>query len=331
VSVIDEIKARLDLVAYISETVPLKKAGRSYKARCPFHQERTPSFVVFPETQHWRCFGACGEGGDIITFAMKQNGWDFNEALAHLAERAGVELRPRTVEQEQHDAFFERMLGLLEETARFYHSLLQEAPQAEVARAYLLRRGLNEQTIMDGSLGYNPGERRDAPELWGFGADHKPVWLPRGITIPWVAAGHVWRVNIRRPEGDPKYAAAAGSATALYRSNTLAPGWAAVLVEGELDALTIWQHAGGIISAVATGSTTAARRPRWLAPLAACDVVLVAFDSDEPGEEAAAYWLNILPKARRWRPYFGKDANGLATSGGDVAAWILDGLGSAPW
>ena len=75
----------------------------------------------------------------------------------------------------------------------------------------------------------------------------------------------------------------------------------------------------------------AARRPRWLAPLAACDVVLVAFDSDEPGEEAAAYWLNILPKARRWRPYFGKDANGLATSGGDVAAWILDGLGSAPW
>jgi len=199
-------------------------------------------------------------------------------------------------------------------------------------RAWLIeKRGLNEQTIMDGSLGYNPGERRDAPELWGFGADHKPVWLPRGITIPWVAAGHVWRVNIRRPEGDPKYAAAAGSATALYRSNTLAPGWAAVLVEGELDALTIWQHAGGIISAVATGSTTAARRPRWLAPLAACDVVLVAFDSDEPGEEAAAYWLNILPKARRWRPYFGKDANGLATSGGDVAAWILDGLGSAPW
>ncbi len=103
------------------------------------------------------------------------------------------------------------------------------------------------------------------------------------------------------------------------------------LVEGEFDALTIWQHAGRNIAAVATGSTTAARRPRWLAPLAACCVVLVAFDGDEAGEEAAAYWLRVLPRARRWRPYFGKDANDLATSGGDVAAWILDGLGSAPW
>jgi len=188
VSVIDEIKARLDLVAYISETVPLKKAGRSYKARCPFHQERTPSFVVFPETQHWRCFGACGEGGDIITFAMKQNGWDFNEALAHLAERAGVELRPRTVEQEQHDAFFERMLGLLEETARFYHSLLQEAPQAEVARAYLVRRGLNEQTIADFLLGYAPDDwQATLSHLEGLGYSAADI----------VAAG----VAIRNDEG----------------------------------------------------------------------------------------------------------------------------------
>jgi len=200
------------------------------------------------------------------------------------------------------------------------------------ARAWLVeKRGLNEQTIMDGSLGYNPVDRQEAPELWGFEADHRPVWLPRGITIPWAARGHAWRVNIRRPEGNPKYVSAAGSATALYRANMLASGRAAMLVEGEFDALTIWQHAGGIIAAVATGSTTAARRPRWLAPLAACGVVLVAFDSDEAGEEAAAYWLHILPKARRWRPYFGKDANDLAMGGGDVAAWILDGLGDAGW
>lgn len=199
------------------------------------------------------------------------------------------------------------------------------------ARAWLVeKRGLSEQTIMEGSLGYNPQDRRESPGQWGFEADHRPVWLPRGITIPWAAGGHAWRVTIRRPEGDPKYVAAAGSANALFRSDRLAPGWPAVLVEGEFDALTIWQHAGGIVVAVATGSTTAARRPRWLAPLAACRMVLVAFDSDAAGEEAAAYWLNILPKARRWRPYFGKDANGLATSGGDVAAWILDGLGSAP-
>ena len=96
-SVAEEIKARLDLVAYISETVSLKKAGRTFKARCPFHQERTPSFVVFPETQTWRCFGACGEGGDIFAFAMKQHGWDFKEALTNLAERAGVEIQEFTM------------------------------------------------------------------------------------------------------------------------------------------------------------------------------------------------------------------------------------------
>ena len=173
------------------------------------------------------------------------------------------------------------------------------------------------------------GMRR--PPYGGSGADHKPIWLPAGVTIPWAAGGHTWRVSIRRPEGTPKYVVAGGSGNALYRVATIAPGWAAVLVEGEFDALTIWQHAGGIIASVATGSTTGARRPCWQTRLASCDVVLVAFDSDKAGEEAAAYWLNILPKARRWRPYFGKDANGLAVAGGDVAAWILDGLGSAPW
>ncbi len=205
-------------------------------------------------------------------------------------------------------------------------------PAGAKARAWLRdSRGLSEQTIMNASLGYNAEDRREAPDLWGFGDDHKPVWLPRGITIPWAAGGHAWRVSIRRPEKDPKYVAAAGSANALYRVDTLAPGFGVVLVEGEFDALTIWQHAGGIISSVATGSTSGARRPHWLTRLASCGVVLAAFDDDEAGEEAAAYWLDVLPNARRWRPYYGKDANGLATSGGDVAAWILDGLGSAPW
>ncbi|MBN1965201.1 MAG: DNA primase, partial [Anaerolineae bacterium] len=132
-SVADEVKARLDLVAYIEESVPLQKAGRTYKACCPFHQERTPSFVVFPETQTWRCFGACAEGGDIFSFAMKQNGWDFKEALRHLAERAGVELEERSPQQAQQDAQFERLLGVLNETATFFNRLFKEAPGAEIA------------------------------------------------------------------------------------------------------------------------------------------------------------------------------------------------------
>ena len=164
-SVVDEIKARLDLVAYIGESVSLKKAGRNYKALCPFHQERTPSFIVFPESQTWRCFGACGEGGDIFAFAMRMHGWDFNEALQNLAQRAGVELKPRSPQQAEQEAAFERLLGLLEEAARFFHTQLLQAPAAQGARHYVARRGLSAQTVEAFLLGY-------APDDWGAALDH---------------------------------------------------------------------------------------------------------------------------------------------------------------
>ena len=89
-SVIDEIKDRLDIIDVISGYVPLSKAGRNYKGLCPFHNEKTPSFIVFPETQGWHCFGACGTGGDIFSFVMKRENLDFGEGPALLGAKAGV-------------------------------------------------------------------------------------------------------------------------------------------------------------------------------------------------------------------------------------------------
>lgn len=153
--VVDEIKERLDIVDVIGAYVPLQKAGRYYRALCPFHAEKTPSFYVFPDSQRWHCFGACGEGGDIFTFVMKREGWDFATALEELARRAGVILRPRTPEQARADEENARLKAAVAEAARYYHHLLLHAPEAARAREYLARRGLSSETVLRFQLGYS--------------------------------------------------------------------------------------------------------------------------------------------------------------------------------
>ena len=160
-SVIDEVKDRLDIVEVISSYVPLQKSGRNYKALCPFHSEKTPSFVVFPDSQHWHCFGACSEGGDVFTFVMKREGWDFRTALEGLARRAGVELRPRTPAQVEAQEEADRLRSALTTAAQYYNHLLRHAPEAEAARAYVTRRGLSDETVERFLLGYSlPGWER---------------------------------------------------------------------------------------------------------------------------------------------------------------------------
>ncbi len=153
--VVDEIKERLDIVDVIGAYVPLQRAGRYYRALCPFHAEKTPSFYVFPDSQRWHCFGACGEGGDIFTFVMKREGWDFATALEELARRAGVVLRPRTPEQVRVDEENARLQAAVAEAARYYHHLLLHAPEAARAREYLARRDLTSETILRFQLGYS--------------------------------------------------------------------------------------------------------------------------------------------------------------------------------
>lgn len=154
-SVVDDVRERTDIVELVTQYVPLTKAGRTFKARCPFHQERTPSFVVNPERQTWHCFGACGTGGDVFSFLMRAEHLDFRGALERLAERAGIALEARpeqAQEQEQHA----RLLQALSHAATFYANLLVNAAEAQPARDHLLGRGLQRDTWDTFQLGYSP-------------------------------------------------------------------------------------------------------------------------------------------------------------------------------
>jgi DNA primase len=156
-SEIDEIKARIDIADLVSETVDLRRAGRNYTGFCPFHANtRTPAFVVWPDTGTWRCFGECNDGGDIFKFVMKKEGWDFPTALKVLAERAGVDLRPPTPEQQEKAEENEHLRNLLEDAVTFYRHQLNNTPDGKKALAYLQARGLDAETIEGFGLGYAP-------------------------------------------------------------------------------------------------------------------------------------------------------------------------------
>ncbi|MDY7041076.1 MAG: DNA primase [Chloroflexota bacterium] len=164
-SVVDEIKTRMDIVDLISEYVTLRKSGRNYTGLCPFHSEKTPSFVVFPETQTWHCFGACATGGDIFTFIQKRENMDFPESLRLLAQRAGVALEPPSEKKTAEEQLKQRLREINAAAAKYFHDLLLTASQGEIAREYLTQRGINQETTSRFQLGY-------ALDSWQALSDH---------------------------------------------------------------------------------------------------------------------------------------------------------------
>jgi len=165
-TVVDDIKDRLDIVEIVGQTVKLRRTGKNYIGFCPFHSNtRTPAFVVFPETQTWRCFGQCNEGGDLFGYMMKREGWDFNEALKQLAERAGVTLAQHTPETKANEQARQDLSAVLEEAAAFFRQQMLTNPAGKKALDYLHKRGLTDETIKVWGLGY-------APESWSALLDH---------------------------------------------------------------------------------------------------------------------------------------------------------------
>lgn len=326
-SVTDEIKSRIDIVSYIQRHVPaLKKAGRNHKACCPFHAEKTPSFVVNPERQTWHCFGACSEGGDLFTFAQKMHGWDFKEALRELAAEADVQLRPRTPEQKTAADRLDRLRGLVNTAAELFQNRL-ELDDASAVRRYIgAERGLSDETSRAFQLGY-------APESWdwllnslrrlGYGDDDI---VEVGLAVR-NESGRVYdrfrnrlMIPIRDERGrvvgfggraldaeeGAKYINSPQSALfdksgLLFGLDTgrraIRESGTVVIVEGYMD--VIQAHQAGYHNVVAQmGTAMTENQIRLVAPRHASRIVL-ALDADEAGQSAARRSLDVARQVLR--------------------------------
>ena len=346
--------SRIDLLDLIGSEVTLRRKagthGGEYAGPCPWCGGRD-RFRVWPESGRYWC-RQCDKKGDAIQYLRDREGLTFAEACERLgveAERGRTQHTPATPPPPPPRERLSAPGEAWQERARSFVRYAQEQLWTDAGReglAYLReKRGLSDAVIRAAGLGWNLKDLRDTPGRWGL--DGKKVWLPAGVVIPWEIGGELWRVNVRRRDGDiaedraryerqgkgkgpTKCIGPRGWAggSPLYNADALTADRPAVLVEGELDALTITQHAGDIVTAVATGSTGGARRTRWIARLALPPLVLVAYDADEGGDKAAKYWLSVLAKAKRWRPFWG-DANAMAQDGADVRAWLAAGVGDA--
>ncbi len=168
---LDDVKSRLDIVELVGGYVQLQRAGSSFKANCPFHQERTPSFFVFPDRQSWRCFGACAEGGDAFSFVMKADRVDFREALVRLGARVGI-----TVTDQAETGGRSQLLFEINDTARQFFQRVLAEPEAAFVREYLRGRGLNERSLQTFEFGYSPArDNRLLAHLTNAGYDAETI------------------------------------------------------------------------------------------------------------------------------------------------------------
>ncbi|GMU39228.1 MAG: hypothetical protein AMXMBFR23_00940 [Chloroflexota bacterium] len=315
---IDDIKARLDIVDVVSGYVPeLKKMGRSWKARCPFHSERTPSFVVDQERQTWHCFGSCSTGGDVIEFVRRQEGLDFKEALRLCAERAGIELRAPSLREVAEREVHERLLAANEAAAVYFEAALA-GPEGAEARAYCESRGLDTATIETWQLGY-------APDGWSGLIDHlvtrgfKPADLVEaGLAIEGDRGAYDrfrarlmfptrdarrrligFGARAMRPGDEPKYLNT--PQTPLFEKSANLYGLdraaddirrqdRAVVVEGYMDVIAA--HQFGVTNVVASNGTAITEKQMELLKRYTHNVVL-ALDADNAGSAATLRGVEV--------------------------------------
>lgn len=337
-TVVEDIKQRIDLVDVVSQTVKLKRTGKNYIGFCPFHSNtRTPAFVVFPDSQSWRCFGQCNEGGDLFGFVMKRDNLDFQEALKQLADKAGVTLKPQTQADKKHDQERDTLIDIMEAAVAFYRNQMLETTPGKKALDYLYKRGLTDETIKTWGLGY-------APDSWSLLLDHL---LAKGYTRDLIlqagmlSQGDDGRVydrfrdrlmfpirgiygkmagfggRVLNPDDVPKYLNS--PATDLFDKGRLLYGLdqaratmraesQAVIVEGYMDVIGL--HQAGFTNAVSPMGTALTEAQFHLVKKMTSNIIL-ALDPDAAGQKATLRGLETARKAMDMDEQLDFDSRGL--------------------
>ncbi|MGH2518618.1 MAG: DNA primase, partial [Chloroflexota bacterium] len=318
-SPVELVKSKVDLVQLVSGYVPeLKKSGRNWWACCPFHSEKTPSFCLWPVDERWKCFG-CGAGGDAFAFIMRIENLDFGAALRLLAERTGVQLEDRPAPR-QDTAQRRRLLEINAAASLWFHNQLLRNELGAAARAYVEKRHLTHQTVLDFQLGY-------APDSWDMLRTHL---LAQGYAVeeqlaagvlhesdrgsPYDrfrnrlifpirdAAGHVIALGGRDLGGDAKSAKFINSpqsgvfdkSVTLYgldrAKSEIRVRDRAIIVEGYMDAIMAHQH--GVTTAVCSMGTSLTERQVEQVKKLTTNLIL-ALDPDTAGDIAAGRGVEI--------------------------------------
>ena len=316
-----QVREGIDIVALLGEYISVKKGGRNFKARCPFHEEKTPSFMISPERQRWHCFG-CGKGGDCFTFLMEYEHIEFPEALRILAKRAGIVLKQSSFESKNSEKK-ERLAEINSFAGQYYHYILTKLPAGKKALEYVTNRGVSEKALESFQIGYAPSamsglsdylvqkKKFTKEEVIDSGLAYERNGRLRDffysrLMFPLIdtngtVVGFSGRV-LEDIQSGPKYINT--RETLLYHKGEHLFGIhltkeairkedQAILVEGEFDVLSCFQNGVGNVVAV-KGTALTERQVSLLGRFA--QKITMCFDGDKAGQEAIKRSLPIIEK-----------------------------------
>ncbi len=312
--IIEEIQSKSDIVEVLSRYITLKKLGRNYKTTCPFHSEKTPSFVVSPDKQIYHCFG-CGAGGNVFSFVMKYENVQFPEAVEILAEKSGVRL-PKQSRSGGEDSFAEKLYGINDLACRFFQASLENKP---ATKDYLASRGINAASLKDFRIGYAPDSWEALLNFFRAKGVEPKVLERAGLVIPNDKGGHYDRFRNRAifPIMDlrgrvlgfgarvldaslPKYINSPETVIYSKGKNLYGLNFSkdqikkekfALIVEGYLDFIIPYQ--AGVKNIIATlGTSLTTDQIKLLKRYA--NTVIMVYDPDEAGETASLRNLDLF-------------------------------------